>query len=69
MAMEFKCPICEKAIPSATSGPDGCKQMNARFFPFCSERCRLVDLGAWLDGDYRFPAGQPTLDELPHDEE
>ncbi len=29
--------------------------MNARFFPFCSQRCRLLDLGAWLEGDYRIP--------------
>jgi uncharacterized protein len=26
--------------------------------PFCSERCRLADLGRWLSGDYRV-AGQP----------
>jgi endogenous inhibitor of DNA gyrase (YacG/DUF329 family) len=24
--------------------------------PFCSERCRLVDLGRWLGEDYRIPA-------------
>lgn len=23
------------------------------FFPFCSDRCRLVDLGAWIDERYR----------------
>ena len=28
-------------------------------FPFCSERCRLVDLGRWLDGEYRIP-GKPV---------
>jgi endogenous inhibitor of DNA gyrase (YacG/DUF329 family) len=22
-------------------------------FPFCSQRCRLIDLGRWLGGDYR----------------
>jgi endogenous inhibitor of DNA gyrase (YacG/DUF329 family) len=27
--------------------------------PFCSERCKLLDLGAWLDGDYRIP-GAPV---------
>jgi endogenous inhibitor of DNA gyrase (YacG/DUF329 family) len=27
--------------------------------PFCSERCRLLDLGRWLDGDYRIP-GEPV---------
>ena len=26
-----------------------------RAFPFCSERCRLLDLGKWLDGEYRVP--------------
>ena len=29
--------------------------------PFCSERCRLVDLGAWLDEKYTIPA--PLDDE------
>jgi uncharacterized protein len=24
--------------------------------PFCSERCRLIDLGAWADESYRIPA-------------
>jgi endogenous inhibitor of DNA gyrase (YacG/DUF329 family) len=33
--------------------PEGNRRMNARYFPFCSERCRLIDLGAWLDGGYR----------------
>lgn len=28
-------------------------------FPFCSSRCQLVDLGKWLDGDYRI-AGEPA---------
>jgi endogenous inhibitor of DNA gyrase (YacG/DUF329 family) len=26
-----------------------------RAFPFCSDRCRLLDLGKWLGGDYRVP--------------
>ena len=63
--MDFKCPTCGKAIPSATRGPDGQRQMNAKFFPFCSERCRLVDLGAWLDEGYRFDAGQQLQVEEP----
>ena len=24
-------------------------------YPFCSERCRLIDLGAWASGEYRVP--------------
>jgi endogenous inhibitor of DNA gyrase (YacG/DUF329 family) len=26
-----------------------------RFAPFCSERCRLLDLASWIDGKYRVP--------------
>ncbi|MEN8127966.1 MAG: DNA gyrase inhibitor YacG [Planctomycetota bacterium] len=63
--MDFKCPICERAIPSASSMPEGKRRINAVYFPFCSERCRLVDLGAWMDGNYRIVSGsQPTQSEL-----
>ncbi len=31
-------------------------------FPFCSERCKLIDLGKWLGGDYAIPQ-QPEEDE------
>ena len=36
----------------------GCRSLTSEdsaFYPFCSERCRLVDLGAWLSADYRVP--------------
>jgi hypothetical protein len=40
-----------------------------KFFPFCSERCKLVDLGAWFDGDYRIPARpDEASDELPSED-
>ncbi len=32
---------------------------DSRWHPFCSERCRLADLGRWLQGDYRVP-GAPV---------
>jgi endogenous inhibitor of DNA gyrase (YacG/DUF329 family) len=35
--------------------------------PFCSERCQLLDLSHWLDGDYRVP-GTDT-DTVPDDED
>lgn len=60
--MDFKCPVCRKAIPSTTTITDGKKLMKAAFFPFCSNRCRLIDLGAWLDGDYRVPAEPKPYD-------
>ena len=37
-----RCPICKKAIAKRT-----------RSFPFCSERCKLVDAGNWMEGVYR----------------
>jgi len=32
-------------------------------YPFCSERCRLIDLGLWARGDYRIPT-----DEAPDED-
>jgi uncharacterized protein len=29
--------------------------MDARWRPFCSERCKMADLGRWLSEDYRVP--------------
>jgi len=36
--------------------------------PFCSERCKLLDLGQWLDGTYRV-AGEAIPPDEPADEE
>ncbi len=34
-----------------------------RFRPFCSERCRLIDLGAWASEDYRVPDVSIPMEE------
>jgi len=43
-----------------------------KLFPFCSERCHLVDLGRWLGEEYRIPgppvSGQ-SLQPQPSDDE
>jgi uncharacterized protein len=39
--MTMNCPICKKETDSAN--PD---------FPFCSERCRIIDLGNWASEKY-----------------
>jgi hypothetical protein len=31
--------------------------------PFCSPRCRLIDLGRWADETYRIPAGNPSPED------
>jgi endogenous inhibitor of DNA gyrase (YacG/DUF329 family) len=51
-----KCPTCDRPILWNADFP-------AR--PFCSERCRLIDLGAWLSGDRAIPGEPVDPDELP----
>lgn len=46
-----KCPTCGKAVPWS-GNPHR---------PFCSERCRLIDLGAWVEGKYRISG--PDLED------
>ncbi len=41
----YECPTCRKSIAVA-------RREDAPFRPFCCERCKLVDLGRWLDGTY-----------------
>jgi endogenous inhibitor of DNA gyrase (YacG/DUF329 family) len=44
-----RCPTCKARVKAPIKdNPD-----SAGFFPFCSQRCKLIDLGAWLDGSYR----------------
>jgi hypothetical protein len=54
--MNSSCPICAEP----------CGRAGNPYFPFCSERCQLVDLGRWLNEDYRIP-GEPA-DEDSGDE-
>ncbi len=58
-----RCPICE-AVLTAESHP---------FRPFCSKRCKLLDLSHWLSEDYRVPGeplgdgGAPARDDAEED--
>ncbi len=36
-----------------------------RFRPFCSERCKMIDLGAWATERYRVPVVESDETELP----
>jgi hypothetical protein len=51
--MKYRCPVCQKAVKRLTQE----KSEEAGFFPFCSRRCKLIDLGAWLDADYKIVSG------------
>jgi len=50
MSRVVKCPTCGKEVPWV---PD------SRYRPFCSERCRKIDLGAWAAEEYRVPQATP----------
>ncbi|MEO8596058.1 MAG: DNA gyrase inhibitor YacG [Candidatus Solibacter sp.] len=52
----MNCPICKK--PVAMGDPE---------FPFCSERCRDIDLGNWATGKYVIPGAAAPV--APADEE
>jgi endogenous inhibitor of DNA gyrase (YacG/DUF329 family) len=47
--MKHICPVCRKTVKTSVQIESGQK----RFFPFCSRRCKLVDLGTWLDAEYK----------------
>ena len=57
--MKRRCPLCRG---------EAVKDGN-RFWPMCSERCQLVDLGKWLGEEYRVPAepaeGEAGSEGLP----
>jgi endogenous inhibitor of DNA gyrase (YacG/DUF329 family) len=57
---EPTCPICDRRLEGPVS--------NWPQFPFCSPKCRLVDLGRWLSDSYGLPKDDPDEDdELPVD--
>lgn len=51
--MQIRCPNCGRE--TEYHGND--------FRPFCSERCKLLDLGAWADGEYALPAESSEMTE------
>ena len=55
MAAIMRCPICKKEV--AAGNPN---------VPFCSDRCRVIDLGNWASEKYVIstPARQEELEEL-----
>jgi len=50
--LHFSCPTCRRRVRVL----QGDLSKLPRFFPFCSARCKWIDLGAWLDADYRIPS-------------
>jgi uncharacterized protein len=58
--VQFTCPTCQRRVRVLREDPT---KLPA-FFPFCSQRCKLIDLGSWLDAKYRIP-GRPDEESDP----
>ncbi|MDT8406713.1 MAG: DNA gyrase inhibitor YacG [Methylococcales bacterium] len=56
--MHVKCPQCAKPVLWAPT---------SQYRPFCSERCQMLDLGAWAAESHRIP-GESLQDIWPGDE-
>jgi uncharacterized protein len=61
MTKKVICPICGAAMPgAAVEWPD---------YPFCSARCRKIDLGRWLGEKYGIPAEDQSKGDDPEQDE
>lgn len=49
-----QCPVCGKDVEWSPESP---------WRPFCSERCRTIDLGDWLTEKHRVPGDEAPLDD------
>jgi len=59
MVTIVKCPTCKRPVEWS---------QESVYRPFCSDRCRLIDLGAWFGEQHRIPDESSTAaDELPPD--
>ncbi|HVJ88593.1 MAG TPA: DNA gyrase inhibitor YacG [Labilithrix sp.] len=50
----MKCPICDGAVKPRTENPS---------YPFCTARCKTIDLGKWMNEEYRIPVGEVEEEE------
>jgi endogenous inhibitor of DNA gyrase (YacG/DUF329 family) len=50
----MKCPTCKKETDSSGNP----------YRPFCSERCKLIDLGKWAGGEFRVPTNERPPEEV-----
>ncbi len=60
---ESRCPSCRRPAAPRAENPA---------WPFCSDRCRLLDLGRWLGEEYRIPgprAGDGAEGSTPDEED
>ena len=58
--INVRCPVCERAMKS--EGPKDWPD-----WPFCSSRCKLIDLGRWLGEGYRVASDPQEVDSSDED--
>ncbi len=58
MTTKLNCPTCQKGIEYSEKYPQR---------PFCSERCRLIDLGEWADEQHKIKGSNVYNDVLSND--
>jgi endogenous inhibitor of DNA gyrase (YacG/DUF329 family) len=55
-------PTAARTVVCPTCAGDSLYSPANRYRPFCSERCKQIDLGAWASEDFRMPTEAPPLD-------
>lgn len=60
-----RCPICRRELAPRSFPSEGqaASERAPSPHPFCSARCKLIDLGNWLDGSYRIPGPTAFSDD------
>ena len=56
MVTVVKCPTCKRQVEWS---------QESVYRPFCSDRCRLIDLGAWLTEQHKIPDESGIDEETP----
>jgi len=62
-----RCPTCDRELPGS-EGSNAAATQRSPAFPFCSDRCRLVDLNRWLSGDYVIPGNPAGPEDADQDD-
>jgi endogenous inhibitor of DNA gyrase (YacG/DUF329 family) len=56
LQLKVKCPTCGRQTQWSDAAP---------YKPFCSERCKLIDLGAWLSEKHAIPGDAEEIETEP----
>ena len=60
--INVSCPVCKRSMP-------GLSRADWPQFPFCSQRCRLIDLGRWLGETYALRPEAEAQEPAPSSDE